>query len=661
MPADLGQAPASLQVVVGLMRDAVAQVAARDPHPTDPYRGLYLSVDHALSLGATLPPQALEERFDAVCERLRLSALERAVLAICAAPEVHPDLGRMFGYLHDDLARRAASPRLAARLLAADGVSDADVLRCFDEEAALRCTGALRLAAAGPLADRAVAVGGAIAAMLLGSKLGDAAERDRLRRLDRSPLPPGRPETARRLARALAGPRELPLVVCGPDAGLLLADAATHSGLVMLDARSAADAGAAADLALAAALEARVAVVDGLAELPEDGRARALEQLLALPCRPVIWAERREDALVLAEQPVLLVEVPRPSLAERTAAFREAAGSDAIGDVPARFRLDISRIGDAVAVARAESGAHGDGVLDARMLALGARMASSRRIGELAQRLAPGPTWDDLVLPARPLAGLHSMSSFLCHRDKVLEDWGYARVAGGQGLTALFAGESGTGKTLAARVVAGAAGLDVYRVDLAGLFSKWIGETEKNLDRVFRAAEGSNAVLFFDEADVVFGKRSEMKTSNDRYANLETAYLLQRIEGYDGVVILATNLRGNIDDAFVRRLDVVVDFALPTASTRRRLWRTLLPDAAPLTDGVDLDFLAERFELSGGGIRNCAVAAAFLAAEDGDVIEMAHLIRAVALEYAKLGRLTLQGDFGEYHELVRASGMAVPD
>jgi SpoVK/Ycf46/Vps4 family AAA+-type ATPase len=217
----------------------------------------------------------------------------------------------------------------------------------------------------------------------------------------------------------------------------------------------------------------------------------------------------------------------------------------------------------------------------------------------------------------------------------------------------MFAGESGTGKTLAARVVAGTAGLDVYRVDLAALFSKWVGETEKNLDRIFTAAAGSNAVLFFDEADVVFSKRSAISGASDRYANLETAYLLQRIEGYDGIVVLATNLRSNIDDAFLRRIDVFVDFPAPEAATRRRLWEALLPAAAPRADDVDLDFLAERFELTGGGIRNCTVSAAFLAAGEGAPIGMTQLVRAVALEYSKLGRLTLEADFERYHGLVR--------
>ena len=228
----------------------------------------------------------------------------------------------------------------------------------------------------------------------------------------------------------------------------------------------------------------------------------------------------------------------------------------------------------------------------------------------------------------------------------MLSDWGYDRsVARTQGLKVLFAGESGTGKTMAAQVLAAELGLELFRVDLATIVSKYIGETEKNLDRIFGAADGSNAILFFDEADALFGKRSEISDSHDRYANIEVAYLLQKMEGYAGAVILATNYRRNIDDAFVRRLDFVIDFPFPEAEDRKRIWRLLLPEEAPLADDLDIDFLATQFKLSGGSIRNCSLSAAFQAADDDGVIGMRHLVRAVALEYGKQGRLTLEADF----------------
>ena len=209
----------------------------------------------------------------------------------------------------------------------------------------------------------------------------------------------------------------------------------------------------------------------------------------------------------------------------------------------------------------------------------------------------------------------------------------------------LFAGESGTGKTMAAGVIAGDLGLDLFRVDLATVVSKYVGETEQNLDRIFAAAEGSNALLLFDEADALFGKRSEVRDAHDRYANIEVAYLLQRMEAYTGGVILATNLRNNMDDAFLRRLDVLIEFPFPEPADRRRLWRRLVPAEAPITDDVDLDLLADRFRLTGGSIRNCSVTAAFLAADERTAIGMPHLLRAVAQELRKHGRLTLEADF----------------
>ena len=258
------------------------------------------------------------------------------------------------------------------------------------------------------------------------------------------------------------------------------------------------------------------------------------------------------------------------------------------------------------------------------------------------------------MLPERQLELLHSISAYLRHRDRVLSDWGYERtVARTQGLKVLFAGESGTGKTMAAQVLAAELGLELFRVDLATVVSKYIGETEKNLERIFSAADGSNAILFFDEADALFGKRSEVSDSHDRYANIEVAYLLQRMEAYPGAVILATNFQRNIDDAFVRRLDFVVDFPFPEAEDRERIWRAAaarrgagrrrrrprLPRHAVQALGRrDPQLLAGR-RVPGRRRRRR--------------IGMRHLVRAVALEYGKQGRLTLEADFERFHELIR--------
>jgi SpoVK/Ycf46/Vps4 family AAA+-type ATPase len=305
-------------------------------------------------------------------------------------------------------------------------------------------------------------------------------------------------------------------------------------------------------------------------------------------------------------------------------------------------------------VSRIAARSRGGTAPDPAELDRGARYASVSRVGELAARLDAAYRWEDLVVPERQRVLLKSISAYLRHRDRVLSDWGYERtVARTQGLKVLFAGESGTGKTMGAQVLGAELGLDLFRVDLATVVSKYIGETEKNLERIFSAADGSNAILFFDEADALFGKRSEVSDSHDRYANIEVAYLLQRMEAYPGAVILATNYKRNIDDAFIRRLDFVVDFPVPEAEDRRRIWSLVIPSAAPLGDDVDLDFLATQFKLSGGAIRNCSLAAAFQAADEDTAIQMRHLVRAVAQEYAKQGRLTLEADFARFHELVR--------
>ena len=371
----------------------------------------------------------------------------------------------------------------------------------------------------------------------------------------------------------------------------------------------------------------------------------------------MILAHARSEALALGDRTVLIVDVPLPSFAERQVAWSDLTGVGDTRDVAAKFRLSLDQIGAAAEVSRIAARSRGSDAPDHAELDRGARYASVSSLGELAARLDAAYRWEDLVVPERQRVLLRSISAYLRHRDRVLSDWGYEKtVARTQGLKVLFAGESGTGKTMAAQVLGAELGLDLYRVDLATVVSKYIGETEKNLERIFSAADGSNAILFFDEADALFGKRSEVSDSHDRYANIEVAYLLQRMEAYDGAVILATNYKRNIDDAFIRRLDFVVDFPFPEADDRRRIWELVIPDSAPVAEDVDLDFLATQFKLSGGAIRNCSLAAAFQAADEDAEIGMPHLVRAVAQEYAKQGRLTLEADFARFHEFVR-----VPD
>jgi hypothetical protein len=649
--------PLGFAMLSARVREAVEAVAATDPNPTDPFRGLYISDEGALGLArAAEEPGPLDARLRVAAGRLGLERLDTAVLALAAAPELSPRYARLYAYLHDDVTRKLPSPGLIARLLSGDGIAPADVLARFGQDAPLRRRGALRLIderGQTPLADRGVKVADRLAAFLLGVDLDEAARDGRLRRRPLPDYDPGRREAVRELRAFLRAGGGLPLLVAGPDAPAILA-VALRRPLVLVDVADATDAELVREAALLCALEEAHLAFDGLEALDPHERRSAVRALMARPERLLVCAGSPEAAVALGDRTALVVEVPPPGLAERRSAWAALAGTTDVEDVAAKFRLSIGQIAEAAEVARHTAAAEGEDVPARRHLDLGARRASSTRIGELATRLDPAFGWDQLVLPERPLEILRSISSYLRHRDLVLAEWGYERtVARSQGLKVLFAGESGTGKTMAAQVLGRELGLDLFRIDLATIVSKYIGETEKNLDRIFDAAEGSNAILFFDEADALFGKRSEVSDAHDRYANIEVAYLLQKMESYSGAVILATNFRHNIDDAFLRRLDFVIDFPFPEPEDRARIWRLVLPGEAPIGDDVDTDFLAAQFKLAGGGIRNASLAAAFLAAEDGGVIGMRHLVRGVALEYAKLGRLTLEADFERFHDLVR--------
>jgi hypothetical protein len=637
---------------------AVQRVASSDPNPADPFRGLYISDETALQLTRGESASGADDRLESVCRALGLDLLDSAVLATCAAPELNPRFGRLFAYLQDDVTRKLPSARLVGHLLEGEGVTAADVMTSFDQNGPLRRLGAVKLLgdAQTPLAERPLKIADRLAAHLLGARMDDLPAPARLRLVPMPAHDPGRHEHVEAVAAMLRHPSDLPVVLCGPDAEALFANAYGRP-LVVVHVRDMDQRDVMADAALISALEDRPIVFEGLEDLDPAERSRLLRALEARGERTVVAAPTRSASLALGDRTVLLVEAPPPTYAERQQAWTDLTGVQDTRDVAAKFRLSMGQIVEAAEVARLAASARGDAAPTPADLDLGSRQASSSRLGELAARLPPGYRWDDLVVPDRQLELLKSISAYLRHRDRVLSDWGYERsVARTQGLKVLFAGESGTGKTMAAQVLAAELGLELFRVDLATIVSKYIGETEKNLDRIFGAADGSNAILFFDEADALFGKRSEVSDSHDRYANIEVAYLLQKMEGYAGAVILATNFRRNIDDAFVRRLDFVIDFPFPEAEDRKRIWELLLPAEAPLADDLDIEFLATQFKLSGGGIRNCSLSAAFQAADDDGVIGMRHLVRAVALEYGKQGRLTLEADFERFHELIRTPG-----
>jgi AAA+ superfamily predicted ATPase len=280
---------------------------------------------------------------------------------------------------------------------------------------------------------------------------------------------------------------------------------------------------------------------------------------------------------------------------------------------------------------------------------------SNRKLGKVSVKMDKDFLLTDIILPPDKKIQLEDIINFVKNKIKVFSEWGFqAKMGLGSGLNILFSGESGTGKTMAAQVIANELRMEIFKIDLSLLISKYIGETEKNINRVFQEAKTSNALIFFDEADAIFGKRSEIKDAHDRYANIEVSYLLQKLEEHNEIVILASNLKHNIDDAFIRRMHFVVEFPFPNERERLEIWKHVFPE--PFThflnmDSINLDFLAGQFKTSGAMIKNIALSAAFLAAAESSKIEMKHLVTATKRELEKKGKPILKADFGIYYDL----------
>jgi hypothetical protein len=408
----------------------------------------------------------------------------------------------------------------------------------------------------------------------------------------------------------------------------------------------------------------REAALDGRALLIEaddydfsDGpRTAAVTRLIDRTEGVVLVAVREPRRF--GTRPAVGLEVPALSATEQHGVWLSALGDAGAGLngqielLSSQFNLTADAIHRAAADARGRTEPGDAAELPVRLgraLWDVCRELARPRLEDLAQRIDSAPAWDDLVLPEAQRQVLREIGAHVRQRAVVYERWGFAkRGARGLGISALFAGASGTGKTMAAEVLAHDLGLDLYRIDLSAVVSKYIGETEKNLRRIFDAAEEGGAVLLFDEADALFGKRSEVKDSHDRYANIEVSYLLQRMESYRGLAVLTTNMRSALDTAFLRRLRFVVQFPFPDQQHRAEIWRRIFPSGTPL-DGVDPDRLA-RLNVAGGNIRNIALNAAFMAADAGEPVRMTHLLRATRSEYAKLEKPLTEAEIGGWDE-----------
>lgn len=324
-------------------------------------------------------------------------------------------------------------------------------------------------------------------------------------------------------------------------------------------------------------------------------------------------------------------------------------------EIASKFRFSEGRIKTTIEIARNIAlWKRGNNCVEPEDIHNACRIYSDAELNSLANKLDYTYSWEDIILPHDKKSILRNICNYMKFRHKVIGEWGFGKkFSMSKGLNILFSGPSGTGKTMAAQIIAKELDIDIFRIDLSRIVSKYIGETEKNLDRIFTAAGNSNVILFFDEADALFGKRSEIKDAHDRYANIEISYLLQKIEEYEGIVILATNLRNNIDDAFIRRMHYIVDFPFPDEAMRKDIWLSIFPTNTPLDSNIDFNYLSRQFKLTGGNIRNIATNAAFLAASENNKISISHIIYSIQMEYEKMGRLCVKNDFGDYYEMLK--------
>ncbi len=636
-------------------------------------------VEASIGAGIDLPLFRLAQTF-------RLSAWEEEVLVLCLAPELDRRYERAYGYLHDDINRRQPSIELALALLGDDLATRAAGRAALGEQATLVRAG-LVLAAhenqddgASARLSQSIRLDSRISDVLLGRT--EMPSRQWLRRMDTlGGEPTGLAARLLAIARqtltsssgsekllvslhggSQAAAIDLAAEVCGPlEAPLLLLD------LPLLVAAGAPFEKAVREAVREALLQPCALLVDcgdGLGQTPAESEfrmAQLIDALTDFAWLAFVVARYPINAQRGAQQPWLSVELPAPDLAARATAWYAALTAHGItvdhaeaDSLAGRYRLAISQLESVVASARLRAKLRGDEAspLVSDVEAACRDAGASALIG-LANRISPRFGWHDIVLAKDSMRQLEEIVAAVKSRRRVLSDWGFgARLSRGKGLSALFSGAPGTGKTMAAEIIAGELGLDLYTVDLATVVSKYIGETEKNLSRIFDAAESTSSLLFFDEADALFGKRSEVTEAHDRYANIEISYLLQRIDTYEGLVILSTNLKRNLDEAFLRRLNFVVDLPFPDVDERRRIWRRIPPSEAPIADDVNWEFLAEKFALSGGNIKGAFLHATYQAAARNDAVGMGDLVLGLRRELDKMGKVTSAADFGPYWRLL---------
>ncbi len=645
-----------------------AQLARRQQQRID------LRVAQSLQQGVRLPFIELQH-----C--LGLSSFEIDVVTACLAVEVERRYERIYGFLHDDMSRKQPTPGLLLELSGAD----------LAERLALR--GALHPlspllhyrvveveeSSSLPWLGRSLRIDPRIVAFLLGDRSVDTriipylaalpvhGESQHLAASQRATL-----EVLLRQAAAAVdvATREQVIVYLHGErsagADPVVQAAAQELGVTLLtvDAERLAegnDVERSVFLLFREALLSQASVflknVDALLDGPRGAEHhRLLLRWMAQLSRLVFISGEHPWHWPLPREPVQLrpLQLRAAGLSEQFGAWRalthESVSAAELHRLTSLHPLPLDAIGNACRLARglAAVAGSGDG-LTVEHLQQACRTQARIEVNSLARRIEPRLGWDDIVLPTSQLEQLRAVCSQAKHASSVYGAWCFERtVSLGKGLNVLFSGPPGTGKTMAAEVIANDLKVDLLKIDLSQIVSKYIGETEKNLRQLFAQAASANAILLFDEADALLGKRSEVKDAHDRYANTEVAYLLQKMEEYAGISILTTNLRQNIDEAFTRRMRFIVEFPFPEDEDRLRIWQGVWPGEVPLAPDVDLPRLAQQFRLSGGSIRNIALSAAFLAAEQGTPVAMRHLMRATKREQQKMGRLVDDEEFLRY-------------
>ena len=670
--------------------DQALQAAVESAHATwssnsisERFRGLYIGkaeIEHWMGRAPGAPATEFAGTWEIPTEScspltrcgelFALTAFELAVMVIALAPEVDLKYERIYAYLQDDLTRKRPTVDLALSLLCSSAEQKLQQRAVFSADSCLLRHRVLHLTPDAnqvrpPLLSNYITLDEVILKALLGEP-GFDGRLVNYCRLEDPPMIREEVPLATEIRNSVAN-----LTRCA------------QGGLV-LHLRSASRSGALEAARISAQKRGQALLVADLTGFTDPAATDEITRLVltqallwdavplleigeATPVAAVAAAAREYRALAVVTSSertprlhvrgVRTVEVqfsPADATARKSCWISSLKRNDVdidteiVEQLANRFRLSPEQIETAAeescAAAQCRLAAHCEEAITkaeplAEELYTAARGQSGSELATLARKLRPSYQWRDLVLPAETVEQLREICQRVNRREQVLGAWGFDRkLSLGKGTSALFAGPSGTGKTMAAEVIANEVKLDLFTIDLAGVVSKYIGETEKNLDRIFSAAEGSNAILFFDEADALFGKRSEVRDSHDRYANLEISYLLQKMDAYEGVTILASNLRQHMDDSFIRRLAFTVLFPFPDEVYRRRIWRGIWPVETPLAGDIDFDDLAVRFKLSGGNIKNVALASAFLAAENGGVVNLDHLLHAVEREYQKMGK-----------------------